>query len=80
MKISILLFGVSKDIVGDRVLSLDMRQNATVSDLKSEILSKYPAFEDLASLAIAVNNDYARDQLVIQSNDEIALIPPVSGG
>jgi len=37
-------------------------------------------FEKLSSLAIAVNSEYADDNAVLQHTDEIAIIPPVSGG
>jgi len=40
----------------------------------------YPELGKLSSLAIAVNNSYAQDEEEINSYDEIALIPPVSGG
>jgi molybdopterin synthase sulfur carrier subunit len=40
----------------------------------------YPPLKELASYMIAVNNNYASDTQTILSTDEIALIPPVSGG
>ena len=80
MKISILLFGIARDIIGDRNLVLEVDDKCLVSDLKSKIVSNYPKFGDLKHLAIAVNNEYATGETVINSSDEIALIPPVSGG
>lgn len=40
----------------------------------------YPEFSKLSSLAVAVNGEYASNGIQLDSNDEIALIPPVSGG
>tara|TARA_R110002049_G_scaffold233284_3_gene406617 strand:- start:1166 stop:1411 length:246 start_codon:yes stop_codon:yes gene_type:complete len=80
---TILLFGVTKDIIGKSTLSFsDFTRNKlkTVHDLKVYLKKEYPDLKKLSSLAIAVNNSYAEDVLQLQHTDEIALIPPVSGG
>jgi molybdopterin synthase sulfur carrier subunit len=80
---TILLFGITRDIVGQGELSLsgpgasDLR---TVGDLKSHLIERYPELNKLSSLAIAVNQSYAEDKDPVGESDEIALIPPVSGG
>jgi molybdopterin converting factor subunit 1 len=78
----ILLFGISKDIVGASSLLInDGKKNpTTVKELKQFISNKYPEFNTLSSLAIAVNSNYAEDTTLLQEEDEIAIIPPVSGG
>lgn len=76
----ILLFGIAKDIVGASKLSWPSDQIGTVGELKAWILASYPAFTDLNSLRVAVNEEYAEDDQTISSTDEIVLIPPVSGG
>ena len=80
MEINILAFGIAKDILGGNQLQLQLPEAATVAQLKQLLLEKYPAFEDLRSLAVAVNSAYADDQLELKVQDEVALIPPVSGG
>jgi Molybdopterin converting factor, small subunit len=72
-------FGVTKDIVGARetVLELD---GDTVASLRSALRHRYPALVEIRSLMIAVNSSYAEDDQSIGESDEIALIPPVSGG
>ncbi len=83
---TILLFGVTKDIVGTSSLSIPKsstfgaRTSKTVGDLKQYLGKLYPELKTLTSLAVAVNNSYATDETVITTFDEIALIPPVSGG
>ncbi|AWX46085.1 hypothetical protein HME9304_03117 [Flagellimonas maritima] len=83
---TILLFGVTKDIVGSSTLSVPTSSITgrkipkTVKELKQFLGEAYPELKKLSSLAIAVNNDYAADSKTINSYDEIALIPPVSGG
>lgn len=71
-------FGVTKDIVGSRETTIEAGQ--TVSELRQSLLKKYPQLSGLRSLFIAVNNHYAGDEQIISDTDEIALIPPVSGG
>ncbi|GGG45226.1 hypothetical protein GCM10011414_13450 [Croceivirga lutea] len=83
---TILLFGVTKDIIGTPQLSIPTstftgkESPKTVGDLRSFLQNAYPELKKLSSLAIAVNNNYAEDTKPINSFDEIALIPPVSGG
>lgn len=80
---NILLFGITKDIVGSSTLSLshsEGREIQNVKALKNHLMEKYPKLGELDTLAIAINSEYAQDGSTIQSGDEIALIPPVSGG
>ena len=80
---TILLFGITRDIVGQSSISLSDSQASglrTVGDLKLHLQNSYPRLEQLSSLAVAVNSNYAEEEELINSFDEIALIPPVSGG
>ena len=80
---TILLFGITKDIVGSSSLSMansDTAQFRTVGELKAHLCNSYPELSKLSSLAVAVNNNYADENDPIKNLDEIALIPPVSGG
>lgn len=79
-EISILLFGIARDIVGDRMLELQVKIPCTVRDLQQAILDRFPAFEDLGSLRIAVGAEYAQPDTPVDGTEEVALIPPVSGG
>jgi sulfur-carrier protein len=72
-------FGITKDLLGGREAFIETTGH-TVGDLRAALGEKYPQLSDLRSLYIAVNNDYADDLIVLKASDEIALIPPVSGG
>ena len=72
-------FGITKDILGSRETVLDL-DGKTVGSLRNSLKSRYPSLAGIRSLMIAVNNAYADDDLPIGESDEIALIPPVSGG
>ena len=80
MNVDILLFGITKDLVGKQKLQLKLPGSITIADFKKLLLEKYPELIELNSLAIAVNSEYTTDDVLIHSNDEIALIPPVCGG
>jgi molybdopterin synthase sulfur carrier subunit len=80
MKCKIKAFGISREIIGSRVLELEIPDGITIAALKVVLAQKYPSFSDLKSLYVAVNNEYSTDEMSINEGDEIALIPPVSGG
>lgn len=80
MLVDIVLFGITKDLVGKQKFQMNLAESATVGDFKKSISEEYPELIEVNSLAIAVNSEYATDEIVLQLNDEIAIIPPVSGG
>jgi len=80
MNISILAFGIARDIVGQSEFDLLLGGIRTVGELKQELVVRYPDFAKLASLAIAVNGEYVSDEHLLKVSDEVVIIPPVSGG
>jgi molybdopterin converting factor subunit 1 len=78
-KYRIKAFGITKDLLGGRETFIEIN-GATVADLRSALNERYPQLLGLRSLLIAVNNDYAEEHIALNESDEIALIPPVSGG
>lgn len=80
MDYKIICFGIAKDILGGREVSLSLPENLTVEEFQKIIEERYPKLSGLASMKIAVNESYATPEQVISPSDEIVLIPPVSGG
>ncbi len=80
MEIRVLAFGIVRDIFEGTEKTISLPQEATVADLKAALKRDFPALEDLRSWMIAVNNAYAEDEKSICERDEVAVIPPVSGG
>ena len=81
MKIRILFFASMRDIVGDRELEWEVPQGATVGQLRQDLVSRFPAMAAMARiLSMAVNAEYADDSAILRTGDEVAVIPPVSGG
>lgn len=80
IKLKVLAFGITKDILGASSIQIDLERGATVLDLKTHLIERFPAMKALNSLLIAVNNEYGDENLELKEGDDIALIPPVSGG
>jgi len=79
--LKILLFGITREITGQSRLTVPADAGiTTVKALKVWLAQQYPAMQGLTSLAVAVDNEYAQDEDVLNPEHEIALIPPVSGG
>jgi molybdopterin converting factor subunit 1 len=80
MQVQVLLFGIVADLIGEDSLSLSIEKKDTVKNLKTALHTKYPQLKNYSTYAIAVNEHYAQDHLVLKENDVVAIIPPVSGG
>ena len=81
MEIRVLFFGGLKDLMGTTGESLRVADAATLSDVLRHYEAKVPRFVDYASsLAMSVNQEYAGLDTPLQAGDEVAFLPPVSGG
>ena len=80
MTIRVLAFGIARDIFQNDFDEVESNSEITVNGLKAILEEKYPRLKLLKSYMIAVNNVYANGEQAISTVDEVALIPPVSGG
>jgi molybdopterin converting factor subunit 1 len=81
MQVRVLFFGVLKDLAGKASDSLDLPENATLADVLTHYKMAIPRFKNTtASLAMSVNQEYAGPATRLKAGDEVALLPPVSGG
>ena len=77
----VMLFAAARELAGADSLAVELSPGATVADLRAELAQRVPALAGLlAKSALAVNHDFAEDADVIRPIDELAVIPPVSGG
>ena len=81
MRLTILYFGIMRERLGIGEETVEVDAGATVETLMSRLSDLHP---DLAagvdSVRVAVNRDYVDSSRVLSDNDEVAVIPPVSGG
>lgn len=79
--VKILLFGAAADRAGTRQTQLDLEDAATLDDLWPLLEERHPALSPMRdTLAFAVNGEYARGEDIVSPGDEVAVLPPVSGG
>jgi molybdopterin converting factor subunit 1 len=78
---TVLLFAAARDLAGADAVTVELPAGATVADLRGELARRFPALAGLlARSALAVNHDFAEEDQMLMPDDEIAVIPPVSGG
>ncbi len=81
MQVKVLFFGRLKDLVGAGEERVELPAGARVVDLLAHYQQRVPRWEEFQpSLAVAVNQEYAEPAASLQPDDEVALLPPVSGG
>jgi len=81
MPVTVRLFARLRDIVGASELERDVPANASVKTVWNELVAEFPPLGAYAtSISVAVNADYARMDAQVADGDEVAFLPPVSGG
>lgn len=80
-KIKVRLFANLRELVGEREITITVPNGVTVSYLNNEILKKYPQLKSFSNKFVtSVNCKVTSGDTIINNSDEIALLPPVSGG
>jgi len=81
MRVTVRLFARLRDIAGAAELARDVDAGATARTVWQQLVDDFPALGDYErSISTAVNADYARMDHRVADGDEIAFLPPVSGG
>jgi MoaE-MoaD fusion protein len=81
MRVRIRLFAIQRELAGTRELSLELSDGATVGDAWDGLVAAFPALAPgRASVRFARNGAYADAATRLADGDEVAMIPPVSGG
>jgi molybdopterin synthase catalytic subunit len=80
MHLSVRLFASVREAIGEPSLTVELPEGATVSSLTQEIRARFPQVRDLPPAMVSVNYEYAAEDHPLREGDQIALIPPVSGG
>jgi molybdopterin converting factor subunit 1 len=81
VRVTIRLFARLRDIAGAAELSRDVDAGATIGSVWRQLTGEYPGLGPYErSMSSAVNADYARMETPLSEGDEVAFLPPVSGG
>jgi MoaE-MoaD fusion protein len=81
MQVRVLFFGVLRDLVGQSEDSLSLPERASLRDVLRHYEARIPELKTLSSsIAMSINQQYAPPEATLAPHDEVALLPPVSGG
>ena len=81
MKVNVRLFAGLNELLGQKHVSLELAEGATVVQLRDKLGQEYPAVTPyLTALVCAIDEEYVNSDYALHDGDEVALIPPVSGG
>ena len=79
--IKVLLFGAAADRAGTREIELPVDEGVTLAEIWPLLVRRHPDLTPMRdTLAFAVNGEYARGDANVSPGDEVAVLPPVSGG
>jgi len=79
--IEVLLFGAAADRAGTRKIQLSIEESTTLAEVWPLLAERHPGLSPMRdTLAFAVNGEYAKMDEPVGPGDEVAALPPVSGG
>ncbi len=79
--VEVLLFGAAADRAGTRKVRLEVEEGTTLAEVWPLLAERHPGLSSMRdTLAFAVNGEYAKMDGRVEPGDEVAVLPPVSGG
>jgi molybdopterin converting factor subunit 1 len=79
--INVRLFARLRELAGRELIEIDLPAGATVAELRRKLAADCPALKGMLDrCAVAVNEEFAENDLTLPLGAEVAVLPPVSGG
>lgn len=81
LKVKALMFARARELTGTSELDLLVPEGATTAECVTELAAKFPPLESIRDcIVVALNYNYITDPVKVKEGDELAIIPPISGG
>jgi len=81
MRVTVRLFARLRDLAGTGELIRELPAGATAREVWDDLVAEWPGLRDYEkTISVAINAEYARMNVAVRDGDEVAFMPPVSGG
>ena len=81
IKVKVKLFAIYQEVYQQEEIELELPENSPVKDILKQMIEVMPQLSSWQSITkLAVNLDFVSSDFTLKDGDEVALIPPVSGG